>query len=73
MYWLGLLGVFMLLGYGSSKWQCESDRWARSDRMTNIADKPGHHYHNRGGILIEKQFVGFEKYHKNLDGMMAWY
>jgi hypothetical protein len=73
MYWLGLLGVFMAIGYGSGKWTCETDRWARADRMTNIAEKPGHHYHNRGGVLIEKQFIGFEKYHKNLDGMMAWY
>ena len=73
MYWLGLLGVFFLIGYGSSKLTCEMDRWARNDRMMNIHDKPGHHYHNRGGVLIEKHFIGFEKYHKNLDSMMAWY
>jgi hypothetical protein len=34
---------------------------------------PGHHFHNRGGVLIEKKFQGFEKYHKNADEMMAWY
>jgi len=34
---------------------------------------PGHHFINRGGVLIQKKFVGFEKYYKNADEMMAWY
>jgi hypothetical protein len=37
-------------------------RW---DRMENLKDKPAYHYSNRGGVLIEKQFVGFEKYFRN--------
>ena len=41
--------------------------------MQNIESLPGHHFHNRGGVLIQKGFIGFEKYHKNLDDMMAWY
>jgi hypothetical protein len=31
-----------------------------------------HHVHNRGGILIKKAFVGFEKYHRNNNEMMTW-
>jgi hypothetical protein len=42
-------------------------------RKQNLDDMPGHHFHNRGGVLIEKKFQGFEKYHKNADEMMAWY
>ena len=41
--------------------------------MMNLENKPGHHYHNRGGVLIKKEFVGFEKYHASLDDMMGWY
>lgn len=43
------------------------------DRKENIANMPGHHFHNRGGVLIEKKFVGFEKYYSNVDDLMAWY
>ena len=45
-------------------------RW---DRMENIENMPAHHFNNRGGVLVRKQFAGFEKYHKNIDEMMDWY
>ena len=41
--------------------------------MESLEDAPAHHYNNRGGVLIKKQFAGFEKYHKNVDEMMDWY
>ena len=41
--------------------------------MENLKDMPGHHFSNRGGVLFEKDFVGFEKYYKNGDAMMDWY
>ena len=41
--------------------------------MQDIEKLPAHHFNNRGGVLVKKQFAGFEKYHKNLDEMMAWY
>ena len=41
--------------------------------MENLENAPAHHYNNRGGVLVRKQFAGFEKYHKNIDEMMAWY
>ena len=41
--------------------------------MQDIQDLPAHHFNNRGGVLVKKQFAGFEKYHKNTDEMMDWY
>jgi len=34
---------------------------------------PGHHFNNRGGVVVLKDFVGFEKYYQNGDDQMAWY
>lgn len=42
-------------------------------RMNGYKDMPAHHFHNRGGVVVLKQFVGFEKYYANSDAMMAWY
>ena len=41
--------------------------------MQDIENLPAHHYNNRGGVLVKKQFAGFEKYHKNLEETMQWY
>lgn len=45
----------------------------RTERMQDIKDLPAHHFSNRGGVLIQKEFVGFERYHKNNDSLMKWY
>lgn len=66
---LGMLGFF----YVCKRYTVEQKRWAMWERRENIEDLPAHHFNNRGGILIKKQFVGFEKYHRNLDDMMNWY
>lgn len=66
---LGLLG----LSYVSKKIVFEQDRWQRWDRMENLKDMPAHHFNNRGGVLIRKKFIGFEKYHKNQGELMQWY
>lgn len=72
-YWLflslGLLGGIYLL----AKLPVEKDRLVRWEREGSIESLPGHHFNNRGGVLVKKQFAGFEKYHKNIDEMMAWY
>ena len=34
---------------------------------------PAHHFNNRGGVLFEKQFIGFEMYYKNGDDVTNWY
>ena len=66
---LGLLGGM----YATNKYQCEKERMNRWVRMQDMENLPAHHFNNRGGVLVKKQFAGFEKYHKNLDEMMAWY
>ena len=72
-FWLALLlGLFGLM-YASNRIEVERARMQRWTRMQDILDLPGHHYNNRGGVLVKKQFAGFEKYHKNIDEMMDWY
>ena len=66
---LGLIGVCYL----RDRYYCEINRMARWDRMQNLENLPAHHFNNRGGVLVKKQFAGFEKYHKNVDEMMDWY
>lgn len=73
IFWAGLIAVFLFMGYGSDKFAAEVDRWRRWERMLNIENLPAHHFHNRGGVLIKKEFVGFEKYHANIGDLMAWY
>ena len=66
------LGIFAAL-YLRDRYYCEVARMARWDRMQNLENLPAHHFNNRGGVLVKKQFAGFEKYHKNVDEMMDWY
>lgn len=41
--------------------------------MSKLQDLPEHHFSNRGGILIEKQFLGYEKYFRNATDQTNWY
>jgi hypothetical protein len=59
--------------YGSYKWMYEVDRWHMWNRRENIKGLPAHHFINRGGVLLEKEFVGFEKYHTCDKSLMDWY
>jgi hypothetical protein len=72
-FWLSLCFGIIGLMYFSNRYHVEKTRWARWERMQNIEEMPAHHFNNRGGILVKKQFAGFEKYHKNTDEMMDWY
>lgn len=45
-------------------------RW---ERLENIEELPAHHFNNRGGVLVKKQFVGFEKIHRNGAEVLEWY
>ena len=56
------MGSLVLL-WLKKKYEVESDRWRRTERMEDLKNLPGHHFHNRGGVLVKKEFVGFEKYH----------
>ena len=62
-----------LLTYGNKKYIYERDRKRRTERMQDLENLPAHHFNNRGGVLVQKQFVGFEKYYQNSDAMMRWY
>lgn len=55
------------------RYHVEKDRCQRTERMGNIENLPGHHFSNRGGVLIQKEYIGFEKYHQNAGSMMRWY
>jgi len=72
-FYLTLLLSLIGLSYASKKLVFEQDRWARWERMENLKDMPAHHFNNRGGVLIRKKFIGFEKYHKNQTELMQWY
>ncbi len=59
--------------YVNYKYTFEVDRWRMWTRREHIQDLPAHHYVNRGGVLLEKDFVGFEKYHTSDKSLMDWY
>jgi len=59
--------------YLYKRMQLESDRSRMTARMEGYPGMPGHHFNNRGGVVVLKDFVGFEKYYQNGDDQMAWY
>ena len=66
---LGMVAFF----YAKRRLQLEKDRFRMWDRVDGSPTTPAHHFANRGGVLLKKQFAGFEKYHVNTPEMMAWY
>ena len=62
-FYLSLLILLGLVSYGSKKYYYEVDRMQRTERIDKIEELPAHHFHNRGGVLVKKEFAGFEKYH----------
>ena len=72
-YYLKLLLGMALVTYGWKRWQVEVDRARMTQRMEGYKTLPAHHFHNRGGVVVLKQFTGFEKYYQDNDDMMAWF
>jgi len=72
-FWLKVLVGMAALSYGVNKFQVEEDRSRRTERMNGYQNYPAHWFHNRGGVVVLKQFTGFQKYYKNGDEMMDWY
>ena len=72
-FWLSM--VLLMIGgiYAKARLQVELDRWHMWDRRENLSEMPAHHFHNRGGVLIRKQFMGFEKYYQNNEDLKSWY
>jgi hypothetical protein len=38
-----------------------------AQRMEGFKGMPGHHFSNKGGVVVQKEFAGFTKYFKNGD------
>jgi len=75
MFWLNVIVGMGALCYAKNRYYLETDRARMTERLSGFpsyADKP-HHFINRGGVLIMKEFIGFEKYHSNGEEMMNWY
>lgn len=73
-YWLNLL----LLMFGATvlkgRYEIEKERWTQWWRKERFEQEAiPHHYVNRNGVVLEKEFVGFEKYYQNDAALMAWY
>jgi len=58
-FWLKLILGMMGTSYAIKKYQVESDRSRMTARMNGYEGMPGHHFNNRGGVVILKEFVGF--------------
>jgi hypothetical protein len=72
-FWLSLLLCMFGAVYLHRKFYIERDRLRMWDRKDNLEQMPAHLVENHGGVLIKKRFVGFEKYYRNGDELMAWY
>lgn len=73
VFWLRFLVGLMFVNYAVKKAQVEYDRARQTERIDGYASIPGHHFNNRGGVLVRKQFTGFEKYHASSEDYMTWF
>jgi hypothetical protein len=55
------------------KYDQEKNRWSKWERTEKLNDQLPHHLSHRGGVLLAKEFIGFEKYHQNNESLMNWY
>lgn len=72
-YWLKLILGMGLTTYIVKKLAVESDRSRMTERLNGFPGVPAHHFHNRGGVVVKKEFTGFEKYYQNSDDVYEWY
>ena len=72
-FWLRVILLFTFACWASQRIWIERDRWRRWNRLEKLEEMPAHHFFNRGGVLVKKQFVGFEKIHQNRADVEAWY
>lgn len=62
-FWLRLILCMMGATYAKNRWDMEVGRHRMTQRMEGYKDLPGHHLNNRGGVVVLKNFAGFEKYY----------
>lgn len=68
--------TLVILGFyiGERIYNRERGRIHRTERMPeNLEKAPAHHFVNRGGVLMRKEFLGFSKYFKNDHELTQWY
>lgn len=71
-YWLHLIVFFWLFNTAINKWYIEVDRARMTQRKAGFPNAPAHHFNNRGGIVVMKEFAGFQKYYQNQGEYDAW-
>lgn len=64
-FWLKVILLMMFSTYGIRKLNVEKDRARMTARMNGYKDMPAHWFHNRGGVVVLKDFIGFEKYYQD--------
>jgi curved DNA-binding protein CbpA len=72
----GSMIIFSIIAYYYARrvYERERMRMVRNQRQPeSLYDLPSHHFVNRGGVLIKKEFVGFAKYFKNDKELTDWY
>ena len=73
VFWFRFLVGALLLNYGIARAKLEYDRVRMRDRIDGFPNQPAHHFNNRGGVLVHKQFQGFEKYHESFGSYTRWF
>ena len=72
-FWLLMIIAITGSSYLYKKLQVENDRYLQWQRKEKLHKMPAHHFNNRGGVLFEKEFIGFEKYYKSGEDVTNWY
>lgn len=68
--------IFGIFGFVLAKriYKRERARAHWTERLAeNLEEKPAHHFVNRGGVLMKKEFDGFAQYFKNDKELTDWY
>jgi hypothetical protein len=71
-FWLRFLIGLYAGSYIFRKYYVEQDRARMNARLEGYPNELGHHFHNRGGVVVKKDFVGFEKYFQNGTRQIEW-
>ena len=63
-FWLKFLVGAAVCSWAYRRYLVEVDRARRTARGDGYPDEHApHHFHNRGGVVVKKEFTGFEKYY----------
>lgn len=71
MFWGLMLGGTYISFALYKRYFIEVHRAQRTERLN--MSTPSFHMSQRGSVVLEKQFMGFEKYYKNSGDMINWY